>query len=62
MSVHRRLARQHLKKSKDSTLRAKFDTCRFADCKEYVIDLLAGVTRVNVETRAIVTAIREAAR
>ncbi len=50
------------KKPKDPTIRAKFDTYRFADHKEKVIDLLARVTRVSVETQAIVAAMRSAAR
>jgi predicted helicase len=50
------------KKPKDPTIRAKFNTYRFADHKEKVIDLLARVTRVSVETQAIVVAMRSAAR
>jgi predicted helicase len=50
------------KKPKDPTIRAKFDTYRFADHKEKVIDLLVRVTRVSVETQAIVDAMRSAAR
>ena len=50
------------KKPKDPTIREKFDTYRFADYKEKVIDLLARVTRVSVETRAIVEAMKTAAR
>ncbi len=38
------------KKPKDPTIREKFDTYRFADYKEKVIDLLLRVTRVSVET------------
>jgi len=48
------------KKPKDPTIREKFDTYRFADHKERVIDLLARVTRVSVETMAIVTEIAAA--
>ena len=47
---------------KDPTIREKFDTYRFADYKEKVIDLLMRVTRVSVETQAIVEAMRTAAR
>jgi predicted helicase len=47
---------------KDPTIRAKFDTYRFADHKDKVIDLLTRVTRVSVETQAIVEAMRGAAR
>ncbi len=50
------------KKPKDPTIREKFDTYRFADYKEKVIDLLMRVTRVSVETQKIVEAMRKAAR
>lgn len=50
------------KKSKDPTIREKFDTYRFADYKEKVINLLMRVTRVSVETQAIVEAMKAAAR
>jgi len=49
-------------KPRDPTIREKFDTYRFDDHKEKVIDLLERVTRVSMETRAIVEAMREAAR
>ena len=49
-------------KPKDPTIREKFDTYRFADYKEKVADLLARVTTVSVETMAIVTAMKAAAR
>jgi predicted helicase len=42
------------RKPKDPTIREKFDTYRFADYKEKVIDLLARVTTVSVETMKIV--------
>jgi predicted helicase len=42
------------KKPKDPTIREKFDTYRFADYKEKVIDLLTRVTTVSVETMRIV--------
>ncbi|MGH7783012.1 MAG: type ISP restriction/modification enzyme, partial [Candidatus Binatia bacterium] len=42
------------KKPKDPTIREKFDTYVFADYKNQVIDLLARVTRVSVETQRIV--------
>ncbi len=46
---------QHKEKTpKDSTIREKFNTYRFADYKDHVIDLLRRVTRVSVETVAIV--------
>ena len=47
------------RKPKDPTIRAKFDTYRFADHKEHVIDLLCRVTTVSVETMRIVEAMRE---
>lgn len=50
------------KKPKDPTIREKFDTYRFADHKERVIDLLARVARVSVETTRIVKQIAEALR
>lgn len=49
-------------KPRDPTIREKFDTYRFADHKEHVIDLLMRVTRVSVETQSIVVAMRDAAR
>jgi predicted helicase len=52
---------QHKEKTpKDPTIRARFNTYRFADHKERVADLLARVTRVSVETVAIVAAMRAA--
>jgi predicted helicase len=54
---------QHKEKTpKDPTIREKFNTYRFADYKEKVVDLLGRVTRVSVETMAIVEAIRGAGR
>lgn len=50
------------KKPKDPTIREKFDTYRFADYKEKVIDLLTRVTRVSVQTQAIVEAMKAAVR
>ena len=50
------------KKPKDPTIRAKFDTYRFADYKEKVIDLLARVTTVSTETAQITAAMAQAAR
>jgi predicted helicase len=44
------------KKPKDATIREKFDTYRFADYKEKVIDLLQRVTTVSVETVKITEA------
>ena len=46
------------KTPKDPTIRAKFNTYRFADHKEKVIDLLTRVTRVSVETMEIVEAMK----
>jgi predicted helicase len=50
------------KKPKDPTIRERFNTYRFADYKDKVIDLLARVTRVSVETHAIVEAMHAAPR
>lgn len=50
------------KKPKDPTIREKFDTYRFADYKEKVIDLLMRVTTVSVETMKIVDAMKAAKR
>lgn len=44
------------KTPKDPTIREKFDTYRFADHKEEVIDLIKRVTHVSVETMKIVDA------
>jgi predicted helicase len=54
---------QHKEKTpKDPTIREKFNTYRFADHKEKVIDLLKRVARVSVETMQIVEAMRAAKR
>ena len=54
---------QHKEKTpKDPTIRARFNTYRFADHKERVIDLLMRVTRVSVATMEIVAAMRAARR
>lgn len=50
------------KKPKDPTIREKFDTYRFKDHKEKVIDLLTRVTTVSVETVRVVTAMKSATR
>ncbi|MCW2308030.1 type ISP restriction/modification enzyme [Rhodobium gokarnense] len=50
------------KKPRDPTIREKFNTYRFADYKETVIDLLMRVTRVSVETMAIVAEMTSARR
>lgn len=46
------------KTPKDPTIREKFNTYRFADHTEKVIDLLRRVTRVSVETMEVVQAMR----
>jgi predicted helicase len=52
---------QHKEKTpRDPTIREKFNTYRFADYKEKVIDLLCRVTRVSVETTEILSAMRSA--
>jgi predicted helicase len=50
------------KKPKDPTIREKFDTYRFADYKDKVIDLLMRVTTVSVETVRITQAMTSAER
>jgi predicted helicase len=50
------------KTPKDPTIREKFNTYRFADYKEKVIDLIRRVTRVSVETVAVTEAMRAAKR
>ena len=42
------------KKPKDATIRTKFNTYKFEDYKEHVIDLLKRVCSVSVETTRIV--------
>jgi predicted helicase len=44
------------KTPRDPTIRERFNTYRLADHKEKVIDLLMRVTRVSVETVAVVEA------
>lgn len=50
------------KKPKDPTTREKFDSYRFADYKDKVIDLLARVTTVSVETMKVVDAMKALSR
>lgn len=50
------------KTPKDPTIREKFNTYRFADHKEKVIDLIARVTRVSVETIKITEAMNNVRR
>lgn len=50
------------KKAKDPTIHARFDTYRFADYKEKVIDLLARVAAVSVTTVRITRDMRGARR
>ena len=50
---------QHKEKTiRDPTVRAQFNTYRFADHKEEMITLLAKVVRVSMETVAILEAMR----
>jgi predicted helicase len=54
---------QHKEKTpRDPTIRAKFNTYRFADYKESCIALLARVVTVSVETAAITEAMKAAVR
>ncbi len=50
------------KTPKDPTIREKFDTYRFADYKEQVIDLLMRIVRVSVETVNVTNAMATAKR
>ena len=50
------------KKPEDPTIREKFNTYRFADHKEKVIDLLMRVTTVSVKTVAINELMKRAMR
>jgi predicted helicase len=50
------------KKPKDPTIRAKFDTYRFADYKDKVVDLLMRVTAVSVKTVHITRAMEACRR
>ncbi len=50
------------KKPRDPTVAEKFNTYRFADYKEHVIDLITRVTRVSVETMEITEAMKTAKR
>ena len=50
------------KTPKDPTIREKFNTYRFSDYKDKVIDLICRVTRVSVETAAITEAMKSAKR
>jgi len=50
------------KKPKDPTIREKFNTYRFADYKDHVIDLHTRVTTVSVETMEITDAMKTAKR
>lgn len=50
------------KAPRDPTTREKFNTYRFADYKEKIVDLLRRVTTVSVETQRIVEAMKVAAR
>nr|WP_268871227.1 hypothetical protein [Aphanizomenon flos-aquae] len=47
------------KKPKDPTIAEKFNTYRFADYKERVIDLLMRVCTVSVETMKIIREMSE---
>jgi predicted helicase len=54
---------QHKEKTpRDPTIRARFNTYRFADYKESCIALLAKVVRVSVETVAVTDAMKAMAR
>ena len=50
------------KRAKDPTLRQRFNTSRFGDRKEAVVNLLQRVTTVSVQTAQIVEMMKRAAR
>jgi len=50
------------KKSRDPIVREKFNTYRFADHKEWVVDLLSRVVTVSGRTVEITESMRTAAR
>ena len=50
------------KKPKDPTIREKFDSYRFADYKDKVMDLLMRVTTVSVKTVRMTQAMRHTPR
>lgn len=50
------------KKPKGPTIREKFDSYRFADYKEQVIELLMRVTTVSLRTVSLVNAMKRATR
>ena len=62
----RRCAKGHAEgrqgKRHDPAIREKFNTYRFADYKEKVIDLICRVTRVSVETVHVTEAMRAVKR
>lgn len=57
-AIDRVLDQHKEKRPSDSTIRAKFNTYRFADYKESTIVLLAKVVTVSVETVAITEAMK----
>ena len=50
------------KKPKDPTIREKFNTYRFADYKEKVVDLLMRVTTVSVRTVVLLESMKRISR
>ena len=50
------------RKPKAPTIRARFDSYRFADHKEAVIELLGRVVTMSVETLRLVDEIKQAAK
>ena len=47
---------------KDPTIREKFNTYRYKDYKERIVDLLMRITAVSVRTVGIVDAMKSASR
>ncbi|OQY45275.1 MAG: hypothetical protein B6242_10855, partial [Anaerolineaceae bacterium 4572_78] len=56
------LDRYKERKPRDPTIREKFNTYRFADYKEHVIELLCRVCRVSVRTMQIMRAMEQTAK
>jgi predicted helicase len=50
------------KRPNDPTIREKFDTYQFADYKEEIIELLARLTTISIETLRVARAMEKAAR
>jgi predicted helicase len=58
LAVERFLDRYKERKPRDATIHEKFNTYRFADYKEDVVELVGRVTAVSVATMQIVEQMR----